>query len=112
VAHSACDLGAEDILHFPAQLKPVQVDDNGSLVAMGRGAVAITVQSNTGHSVRLVTTHLKSKLLTFPGGRFQPTTKTSARDLLRTRYTGGRPRLPRCEHRSQRRLVASAKSEC
>jgi endonuclease/exonuclease/phosphatase family metal-dependent hydrolase len=72
VAHSACDLGAEDILHFPAQLKTVQVDDNSSLVAMGRGAVAITVQSNAGHSVRLVTTHLKSKLLTFPGGRFQP----------------------------------------
>ena len=39
---------------------------------MGRGAVAVTVQSDSGDQVRLVTTHLKSKLLTFPGGRFQP----------------------------------------
>jgi hypothetical protein len=39
---------------------------------MGRGAVAITVQSDAGTDVRLVTTHLKSKLLTFPVNRFQP----------------------------------------
>src|SRR5262249_18825740 len=39
---------------------------------MGRGAVAITVASDAGDPVRLVTAHLKSKLLTFPGGRFQP----------------------------------------
>src|SRR5262245_64013338 len=39
---------------------------------MGRGAVSITVHSTTGRPVRLLTTHLKSKLLTFPGGRFQP----------------------------------------
>ena len=64
---------AEDILHFPPHLQPVQVsDDGGPLAVMGRGAVAITVQSDAGLPVRLVTTHLKSKLLTFPGGRFQP----------------------------------------
>lgn len=63
----------EDILDFPADLQPVQVDDaGGTLAVMGRGAVAITVQSDSGDQVRLVTTHLKSKLLTFPGGRFQP----------------------------------------
>lgn len=39
---------------------------------MGRGAVAITVTSDLGQPVRLLTAHLKSKLLTFPGGRFQP----------------------------------------
>jgi predicted extracellular nuclease len=33
--------------------------------------VAVTVQTGGG-PVRLVTAHLKSKLLTFPGGRFQP----------------------------------------
>ncbi len=61
----------EDILDFPTHLQPVQVDDaGGTLGVMGRGAVAITVQSDSGASVRLVTTHLKSKLLTFPGGRF------------------------------------------
>lgn len=63
----------EDILAFPAALKPVQVDDTGAtLGVMGRGAVAITLQSDSGTPIRLVTTHLKSKLLTFPGGRFQP----------------------------------------
>lgn len=63
----------EDILDFPTHLQPVQDDDaGGTLAVMGRGAVAITVQSDAGNPVRLLTTHLKSKLLTFPGGRFQP----------------------------------------
>jgi predicted extracellular nuclease len=39
---------------------------------MGRGAVAITITTDSGSVVQLVTTHLKSKLLTFPGGRFNP----------------------------------------
>jgi endonuclease/exonuclease/phosphatase family metal-dependent hydrolase len=34
--------------------------------------VAVTVQAPGGSPVRLVTAHLKSKLLTFPGGRFSP----------------------------------------
>jgi len=64
---------AEDIFQFPPHLQPVQIDDTGkTLGTMGRGAVAITVQSVSGQSVRLVTTHLKSKLLTFPGDRFSP----------------------------------------
>ena len=65
---------SEDIFDFPPHLQPVQVDDdpNHNLAHMGRGAVGITVESDAGHAVRLVTTHLKSKLLTFPGGRFQP----------------------------------------
>ncbi len=64
---------SEDILEFPDHLKAVQVDDDGaSLAEMGRGAVAITVNTDNGKTIRLLTTHLKSKLLTFPGGRFQP----------------------------------------
>jgi endonuclease/exonuclease/phosphatase family metal-dependent hydrolase len=64
---------AEDILAFPDHLEPVQVDDDGNTLAvMGRGADAITVQSAAGNPIQLLTTHLKSKLLTFPGGRFQP----------------------------------------
>jgi endonuclease/exonuclease/phosphatase family metal-dependent hydrolase len=63
----------EDIFDFPAHLQPVQVGDDGAtLGVMGRGAVAIAVQADSGDPVRLVTTHLKSKLLTFPGGRFNP----------------------------------------
>jgi endonuclease/exonuclease/phosphatase family metal-dependent hydrolase len=63
----------EDIVTFPQPLAPVQSDDQGGVEpAMGRGAVAITVTTDAGRPVRLVTAHLKSKLLTFPGGRFNP----------------------------------------
>ena len=62
-----------DIIAFPAHLLPVQVDDQATTQAhMGRGAVAITVQGDSGINIRLITTHLKSKLLTFPGDRFTP----------------------------------------
>ena len=67
----------EDILAFPPHLQPVQTGDGGSTIAaMGRGAVAVTITSDAGTGVRLVTTHLKSKLLTFPGGRFNPHDET------------------------------------
>jgi endonuclease/exonuclease/phosphatase family metal-dependent hydrolase len=63
----------EEIGDFPEHLQPVQTDDDGTTITeMGRGAVAVTINSNRGTAVRLVTTHLKSKLLTFPGGRFSP----------------------------------------
>jgi endonuclease/exonuclease/phosphatase family metal-dependent hydrolase len=62
-----------EVVDFPAQLPPVSVDDDGNtLDVMGRGALAITVTAADGAPVQLLTTHLKSKLLTFPGGRFQP----------------------------------------
>jgi hypothetical protein len=50
----------------------VQVDDDGGVRAeMGRGLLRVRVELD-GSPVDLVTCHLKSKLLTFPGGRFQP----------------------------------------
>jgi endonuclease/exonuclease/phosphatase family metal-dependent hydrolase len=62
-----------EVVDFPATLPAVTVDDSGAtLDVMGRGAVAITVTAADGELVHLITTHLKSKLLTFPGGRFQP----------------------------------------
>jgi endonuclease/exonuclease/phosphatase family metal-dependent hydrolase len=52
---------SEDIFEFPPHLQPVQVDDHGgTLAVMGRGAVAITVESESGDTVQVVTTHLKS----------------------------------------------------
>ena len=39
---------------------------------MGRGALRIDVEPIAGVTVRLVTIHLKSKLITYPGGRFAP----------------------------------------
>lgn len=63
--------GPAEITDFPALLRPVQVDDDGTTLGrLGRGALAITVTTDTGFAVRLITAHLKSKLLTFPGGRF------------------------------------------
>jgi endonuclease/exonuclease/phosphatase family metal-dependent hydrolase len=73
-----------EILGFPAPLQPVQVDDQDTrLGQMGRGALAVTVTSDAGIPVRLITTHLKSKLLTFPGGRFTPHDEDE-----RARYAG------------------------
>lgn len=55
---------------FPTKLRPVQVDDHGgTMSAMGRPALQVRVHVG-GHAVDVITCHLKSKLLTFPGGRF------------------------------------------
>jgi endonuclease/exonuclease/phosphatase family metal-dependent hydrolase len=42
---------------------------------MGRGVLAIEVEPVAGVRIRLVTAHLKSKLITYPGGRFAPRTE-------------------------------------
>jgi endonuclease/exonuclease/phosphatase family metal-dependent hydrolase len=64
---------SEEVTAYPPSLLPVQSNDTGGTDnLMGRGAIAITVDSDSGRPVRLVTAHLKSKLLTFPNGRFQP----------------------------------------
>lgn len=56
---------------FPAPLRPVQVDDTAVAEAgMGRPALVVSVTSPAGQPFDLVTCHLKSKLLTFPGGAF------------------------------------------
>jgi endonuclease/exonuclease/phosphatase family metal-dependent hydrolase len=58
----------EQVSPFPARLRPVQVDDAGAtLDAMPRGALRVRAGG-----IDLVVCHLKSKLLTFPGGRFSP----------------------------------------
>lgn len=60
----------EQVAAFPTGLRPIQVDDTHTDIAvMGRPALAATVHS-AGRAVDLITAHLKSKLLTFPGGRF------------------------------------------
>jgi endonuclease/exonuclease/phosphatase family metal-dependent hydrolase len=72
---------SEEISAFPAKLQPVQQDDQGGTSnAMGRGGLAITVTID-GVTIHAATAHLKSKLLTFPGGRFS--TKDEG---LRARY--------------------------
>jgi endonuclease/exonuclease/phosphatase family metal-dependent hydrolase len=62
----------EQVREFPEGLAPVQVDDQGTTMAeMGRGALRVRVRAD-GRAVDLVSCHLKSKLLTFPGGRHSP----------------------------------------
>ncbi|MFE6411285.1 endonuclease/exonuclease/phosphatase family protein [Streptomyces sp. NPDC057837] len=59
-----------DTTGFPAELRPVQVDDAGATVtAAGRGVLAVEVGDEP---LRVAVCHLKSKLLTYPGGRFHP----------------------------------------
>src|SRR4051812_42530498 len=65
---------AEEVVDLPAALAPVKVEDNGTtMTQLGRGAVAVTATTATGVRVRALTVHLKSKLLGFPGGRFDTT---------------------------------------
>ena len=66
------------VREFPSRLLPVQVGDDppGSagpptMNQMGRGALEVTVRAG-GRDVRVINCHLKSKLLTFPDGRFAP----------------------------------------
>ncbi len=67
-----------NIRFFPFGVLPIQVGDNpfGSsgpptMDGMSRGALQITVRANN-RDVRIVNCHLKSKLLSFDGGRFSP----------------------------------------
>ncbi|WP_348788127.1 endonuclease/exonuclease/phosphatase family protein [Leifsonia sp. NPDC080035] len=57
---------------IPAQLHGVPTSDDGApLASMGRGALRLRVTTGAGEA-DLVSVHLKSKLLSFPGGGFQP----------------------------------------
>ena len=63
-----------EIRALPAELLPVQVGDDPpgpdgpkTMSRMGRAALRVTVRVD-GRDVFLVNTHMKSKLLTFPGG--------------------------------------------
>ncbi|ETK37334.1 endonuclease/exonuclease/phosphatase family protein [Microbispora sp. ATCC PTA-5024] len=63
----------EDVSGFPPPLGPIQADDHGGTEsATGRGVLAVRVEPVPGTTLDLVVCHLKSKLLSFPGGRFQP----------------------------------------
>jgi endonuclease/exonuclease/phosphatase family metal-dependent hydrolase len=62
----------EGVRAFPQGVAPVQQDDSGATSSqMGRGALRVRVDAGA-MSVEIVTCHLKSKLLHYPGGRFNP----------------------------------------
>jgi endonuclease/exonuclease/phosphatase family metal-dependent hydrolase len=58
---------------FPAgALRGVPDAEGGTVAQMGRGALRVTVSPADGHTIRLLTAHLKSKLITYPHGRRFP----------------------------------------
>ncbi|QWZ09734.1 endonuclease/exonuclease/phosphatase family protein [Nocardioides panacis] len=62
----------EQVRTFAAKLAPVQVDDTGKTITqLGRPALRARVQAG-GVDIDVVSVHLKSKLLSFPGDRFSP----------------------------------------
>lgn len=65
----------EQVARFPARLGPVRTDDDGTaLDSMGRPALRVRVLAGSDPQglVDVVSVHLKSKLLSYPGGRFSP----------------------------------------
>ena len=62
-----------EVTALPAPLLPVQVGDDPTDTdgSMGRGALHVRTTVG-GLELDLATAHLKSKLLTYPGGRFSP----------------------------------------
>jgi endonuclease/exonuclease/phosphatase family metal-dependent hydrolase len=73
----------ERIRAFPKGTDPVKLQDDGTTTTqMGRGALRVRVDAD-GTAVDLVTAHLKSKLLSFPNGRFSPRD-----EYERARYAG------------------------
>ncbi|SFW88850.1 endonuclease/exonuclease/phosphatase family protein [Amycolatopsis australiensis] len=63
-----------DSATLPPELAPVQVADPPAARSdqLGRGALVATVAVAPGRTFTLITCHLKSKLLSYPGGRFVP----------------------------------------
>jgi endonuclease/exonuclease/phosphatase family metal-dependent hydrolase len=60
----------EQVSAFPEGLRPIQVDDTQTLQStMGRPALHVQLDL-AGRTVDIVTCHVKSKLLTYPGGGF------------------------------------------
>jgi endonuclease/exonuclease/phosphatase family metal-dependent hydrolase len=57
-----------DVADYPAGVPATTVDDDGTqITACKRGALAVTYTRSDGLTVHLLTAHLKSKLLSFPG---------------------------------------------
>ena len=62
----------EQVRDFPHGIGPVQVaDDLTTINRLGRPGLRVRVRAGN-RTVDAVSVHLKSKLLTFPGGRFSP----------------------------------------
>ena len=63
-----------DAVALPAKLAPIQVADPPDPLSdqLGRGVLTARVDVPSGGTLTLITCHLKSKLLSYPGNRFFP----------------------------------------
>ncbi len=62
----------EDIVTLPEQFFALQAGDQKTMATrVKRGSLAVSIKAG-GQDIRLVTAHLKSKLVSYPGGRFAP----------------------------------------
>jgi endonuclease/exonuclease/phosphatase family metal-dependent hydrolase len=62
-----------DSADFPAALAPLQADDTaGVTTRMGRGLLVVRIEPAPAVAVHVIVCHLKSKLVTYPDGRFSP----------------------------------------
>lgn len=61
-----------DVAAFEPPLQAIQIDDDPAhdIAAMGRGVLGVDVTLSDELTVTVLVCHLKSKLLSFPGGRF------------------------------------------
>ncbi len=63
----------EHVVDFPKGLRPIQVDDDTPTTMSKMGMLALRVRVEIdGIPLDVISCHLKSKLLSFPGGRFNP----------------------------------------
>lgn len=63
----------DELVNFPATaLSDVTNGEGGILRRLGRGALKVTAQVTADLQINLVNAHLKSKLVTYPGGRRSP----------------------------------------
>ena len=84
----------DQVRKFLPQLRPIQVDDTDTTISqMGRPALHLQVEL-AGRTLDLVSCHLKSKLLTFPGGRFSPRDEDQRPASRCTHSTDAPPRPP------------------
>jgi endonuclease/exonuclease/phosphatase family metal-dependent hydrolase len=63
---------SDELQAFPQRLQAVQIDDDGGTSGAARRGLLRARVTADGRAVDLLTCHLKSKLLTFPGERFTP----------------------------------------
>ena len=98
----------EEVVDLPTALSPVKVADDGTTITqLGRGALAVTYTTTSGTKVRVLTCHLKSKLLASQAAGSTPPTRPSGPATPSMPWTAGR-RGRRCSglghHRPGRRL--------